>query len=168
MQRVVGSSLQEKIRCLRAIQRRLMITLDMNLGLLPNRDVRLGTCIAEEQCTHFSVSYGCGMSEHPLSSNLCTWSKFAIRCAAVPGEARLCARAQLEVNIRKTPDRGDAVIFLLHVREGNHKIRQTGLVCHCVVPSVAAATQRADGAARVVLYYKDYKLSLKTAVESSP
>ena len=49
------------------------------------------------------------------------------------------ARAQLEVNIRKTPNRGDALIFLLHVLEGNHKIRQTGLVCHCVVPSVAAA-----------------------------
>jgi hypothetical protein len=45
----------------------------------------LGTRITEEQHTHFSVSCGCGMFEYPPSSNLCTWSKFAMRCAAVPG-----------------------------------------------------------------------------------
>ena len=43
----------------------------------------LGTRIAEEQAAYFSVSCGCGMFEYPPSSNLCTWSKFAMRCAAV-------------------------------------------------------------------------------------
>ena len=47
--------------------------------------VVFGTRITERQHTHFSVSCGCGMFEYPPSSNLCTWSKFAMRCAAVPG-----------------------------------------------------------------------------------
>ena len=95
------------------------------------------------------------MSEHHLS-RLCLSSPYG---APLFQEKHDSARAQLEVNIRKTPDRGDALIFLLHVREGNHKIRRTGLVCHCVVPSVAAAvavaaaTQRADGAAHGGWYW---------------
>ena len=84
-----------------------------------------GTRITEEQHTHFSVSCGCGMFEYPPSSNLCTWSKFAMRCAAVPGgrNTHTCAsqhrRAFLSVTHLIT---GDALTFLLHVLEGNHEI----------------------------------------------
>jgi hypothetical protein len=87
-----------------------------------------GTRIAEEPHTHFSVSCGCGMFEYPPSSNLCTWSKFAMRCVAVPRKheyKRKSKSARLYISSAKHQiSDGSVLTFLLHVLEGNHKIRQ--------------------------------------------
>ena len=56
--------------------------------------------IAEEQHAYFSVSCGCGMFEYPPSSNLCTWSKFAMRCAAVRSRSTSTSASQKSARLR--------------------------------------------------------------------
>jgi hypothetical protein len=66
-----------------------------------NQSITMVFCtrITGGQHTHFSVSCGCGMFEYPPSSNLCTWSKFAMRCAAIPAAARVHAEISIAEHI---------------------------------------------------------------------
>jgi hypothetical protein len=74
--------------------------------------------------THFSVSCGCGMFEYPPSNNLCTWSKFVIRCAAVPVPSSTSHRQH---------ERSHAFLisltFLLHILERCYEIRERAWEC---------------------------------------
>lgn len=79
---------QDRVRRLRVVGR-CLVRIPRHIVLGPNSTSQhahalISSRTQDSGSTHFSVSCGCGIFEYPPSSNLCTWSKFVIRCAAVP------------------------------------------------------------------------------------